>query len=100
MSVRSNLDTEQFLPVAVPSAAAQEARRQELAGILEKSICGSGDPYENRLQYLKSTAQERCSSKLSFEQVTGDIPLGVNIVDLDDHSRLNRLHLVHTTTRK
>ena len=99
MSVRSNLDTEQFSPVGVPSAAEQEARRKELANLVP-NMRGAGDPYKNHMRYLQATAKERCSSKISFEQALGDVPLNVRIVNIDEPTRLNRIHLVSTLAKK
>ena len=99
MSVRS-LDTEQFTPVAVPSAAAQEARRRELDQIVNKTINGSDASYEKHLAWLRSTGKERARVDKHYSQALGDVDPSFKVIDLDDHSRLNRLHLVHTTTRK
>ena len=99
MSVRS-LNTEQFSVVGVPSAAEQDAWRRELQQVVHNTIKGSEASYDKHIEWLRSTGKERAQVDKHFSQALGDVDPSFKVIDLDDHSRLNRLHLIHTTTRK
>ena len=97
MSVRSStIDLNQFAPVAVPSAPEQDARRRELQQVIKNTINGTDASYEKHIEWLRNTGKERARVDKHYSQALGDVDPRFKIVDLDNHSRLNRVHLVST----